>query len=249
MIETELDKLNVYGKGSFFKPHKDMPRGDDMFGSLVIVFPTPHEGGGLVLRHPGQEWTFDSATLVSKNEQPSITYIAFYSDIEYEVNVVQSGHRVTLTYNLFLRDPPALPSSVKPVAPDDKLLHQALSAALDNPEFLPTGGYIGFGLSFQYPVGAKKKSRPSLKGSDATIYQVCKNLSLKTSLNALYRDRSSHINVLVPFHYVPRIGGQYLEESYLCDVLCRDFKGSIVKTPHDKLESTLTSMAQRRPSL
>jgi hypothetical protein len=31
-----------------------------MFGSLVIVFPTPHEGGALLLRHRGQEWIFDS---------------------------------------------------------------------------------------------------------------------------------------------------------------------------------------------
>lgn len=33
-----------------FKPHVDTSRGEDMFGSLVIVFPTPHEGGTFVLR-------------------------------------------------------------------------------------------------------------------------------------------------------------------------------------------------------
>ena len=31
-----------------------------MFGTLVIIFPTPHKGGALLLRHRGQEWTFDS---------------------------------------------------------------------------------------------------------------------------------------------------------------------------------------------
>ncbi|KAG6824045.1 hypothetical protein H0H92_008200 [Tricholoma furcatifolium] len=235
VIEAELYKLNIYGKGSFFKPHKDTPRGGDMFGSLVIVFPTPHEGGGLVLRHAGQEWTFDSATMISQNAKPCIAYIAFYSDVEHEVNVVQSGYRVTLTYNLFLRRAPKLPSSLKPVASDINLLHQALSAALDNPAFLPDGGCIGFGLSFQYPVGAEDKLEPSLKGSDATIYQVCKGLSLGTSLNAIYQDLDDCESVLVPFHCVPGIGGQYLdgEDVDFCSLLCEEFKGKIVVGPSD----------------
>jgi len=59
-IKAELYKLNVYGEGSFFKPHLDTPRGEMMFASLVIVFPTPHEGGALLLRHHGHEWIYDS---------------------------------------------------------------------------------------------------------------------------------------------------------------------------------------------
>ncbi|KAH9886959.1 hypothetical protein C8Q73DRAFT_266812 [Cubamyces lactineus] len=49
-IRAELYKLNVYGPQSFFKAHVDTPRSELMFGSLVIVFPTPHDGGALVLR-------------------------------------------------------------------------------------------------------------------------------------------------------------------------------------------------------
>ncbi|KAJ2962575.1 hypothetical protein NUW54_g14331 [Trametes sanguinea] len=56
-VEAELYKLNVYGEGAFFKPHLDTPRSTSMFASLVVVFPTPHEGGELVLRHGGKEWT------------------------------------------------------------------------------------------------------------------------------------------------------------------------------------------------
>lgn len=100
-IRPELYKLNIYGTGSFFKAHKDTPRGENMFGSLVVVFPTRHEGGALHLRHKGEEWTFDSAALTSAQEDPSIAYIAFYSDVEHEVSVVNSGYRVTLTYNLY----------------------------------------------------------------------------------------------------------------------------------------------------
>lgn len=72
-----------------------------MFGSLVIVFPTAHVGGALRLRHGGTEWTFDSATEVLNQPTPSIGYVAFFSDVEHEVTPVTSGHRVTLTYNLY----------------------------------------------------------------------------------------------------------------------------------------------------
>ncbi|KAG6823711.1 hypothetical protein H0H93_003197, partial [Arthromyces matolae] len=165
-----------------------------MFGSLVIVFPTPHEGGALVLRHFDQEWTFDSAALTKKQSTPSIEYIALYSDVDHEVTPVESGHRVTLTYNLYFGSEVAKNlSSVTPIAPDETLLRDALSAALDDPTFLPEGGYLGFGLSFQYPVNpdeystkAHDKLVASLKGSDALIYRVCTNASLDTSVMANY---------------------------------------------------------------
>ncbi|KAJ4500203.1 hypothetical protein C8R41DRAFT_752533 [Lentinula lateritia] len=49
MIRAEPYMPNVYDEGSFFKPHRDTPRGPNMFGSLVIIFPTTHEGGELIL--------------------------------------------------------------------------------------------------------------------------------------------------------------------------------------------------------
>ncbi|MGL9672095.1 hypothetical protein U9990_16025, partial [Lactiplantibacillus plantarum] len=73
------------GKDAFFKAHVDTPRSELMFGSLVIVFPTPHEGGALKLRAPGRkegetlEWTFDSSALLAKQDKPSIAYVAFFS--------------------------------------------------------------------------------------------------------------------------------------------------------------------------
>jgi hypothetical protein len=120
-VKAELYKLNIYSKylifvhpylvlcccldeGSFFKPHVDTPRSEKMFGSLVVVFPTPHEGGALFLRHHGHEWIFDSAKALAAVEQPTIGYVAFFSDVEHEVAPVTSGHRITLTYNLYFDD-------------------------------------------------------------------------------------------------------------------------------------------------
>ena len=74
-----------------------------MFGSLVIVSPTSHEGGAVLLRHRGREWIFDSSQVLAgaANDQPSVCYVAFFNDVEHEVAPVTSGHRVTLTYNLY----------------------------------------------------------------------------------------------------------------------------------------------------
>ncbi|KAF7331092.1 hypothetical protein MVEN_02449500 [Mycena venus] len=80
-IDAELYKLNVYGKGSFFKAHKDTPRGENMFGSLVIVFPSTHVGGALLLRHDGKEEEFNSAHILSSFDTPTVAYVAFYGGI------------------------------------------------------------------------------------------------------------------------------------------------------------------------
>ncbi len=87
------------GKGSFFKSHKDTPRGDHMFGSLVFILPSPHAGGELVLKHGEDEYTFNAASTL-KDLTNSIAYVAFYSDVDHEVREVTDGHRITVTYNL-----------------------------------------------------------------------------------------------------------------------------------------------------
>jgi hypothetical protein len=77
--------LNFYGKGAFFKPHVDIPCSEKMFGSLVHIFPMPHGGGALLVRHRGTEWTFDSAADLSATPPSSVGYAAFFSDVEHEV--------------------------------------------------------------------------------------------------------------------------------------------------------------------
>ena len=69
-----------------------------MFGTLVIVLPTPHKGGALLallLRHRGQEWAFDSGEALAAKDQPSML-----RGIEHEVAPVISGRRITYTYSL-----------------------------------------------------------------------------------------------------------------------------------------------------
>ncbi|TFK59796.1 hypothetical protein BDN72DRAFT_749639, partial [Pluteus cervinus] len=193
----ELYQLNVYDKGSFFKAHRDTPRNSKMFASLVVVFPAAHEGGKLLLRHDGEEWTFDAAEILSATTSPSAAFVAFYSDVEHEVTLVESGYRVTLTYNVYLggKDTKASAKVIPKVhsnrKPDTSLLRTTIATLLQDPECLPRGGYFGFGLRFKYPTSGSSilgqytyfdEILTQLKGSDNVIYQVCTSLSLKASL-------------------------------------------------------------------
>jgi hypothetical protein len=208
-IRIERYKLNVYsmrlsnthifqgltcytGEGSFFKAHVDTPRSQKMFGSLVIVFPTSHEGGALVFRHRGEEWMFDSSAALSAAGPTSIAYAAFFSDVEHEILPVTSGHRVTLTYNLYFDDASAkdLVSEPPPLPQDEneQMFRSRLDALLKNPEFLPDGGRLGFGMRHEYQVIDRLKHVYSLlKGSDATVYQSLRALGLKPVLYLDYR--------------------------------------------------------------
>jgi hypothetical protein len=212
-IKVELYKLNIYGKylifvrphllpffcpgkGSFFKPHVDTPRSKKMFGSLVVVFPTPHEGGALFLRHHGHEWIFDSGQALAAADRPTIGYVAFFSDIEHEVAPVTSGNRITLTYNLYFDDgdgpvfendaasehfiPPQLPRQG---------FSEAFKALLENPEFMADGGTLAFGLRHVYPID-KSLSHVCdvLKGSDAVVYQGMRTLGFNPALYVYYEE-------------------------------------------------------------
>ncbi|KDQ51578.1 hypothetical protein JAAARDRAFT_62459 [Jaapia argillacea MUCL 33604] len=195
-IRAEMYKLNVYSEGSFFKSHVDTPRGDDMFGSLVIIFPTEHMGGELLFRHHKKEWSFDAAAAIASSNaaSPSIAYVAFFSDVEHEVSRVTSGYRVTLTYNLYWTTPPnplRFPSEevAKPSAPaNEAALKSAVESLLNDPTFLPKGGKMGFGLRHQYPVKKTLTHVIShLKGSDHIISNALQSLYLTPSIKMVFQ--------------------------------------------------------------
>ena len=193
-----------------------------MFGSLVITFPTPHEGGALLLRHRGQEWTFDSSKALAAADQPSIGYVAFFSDIEHEVTPVISGHRVTLTYNLYFGDDENVPENnvvSEHITPtNNDTFREAFTTLLKNPEFLADGGTLAFGLRHVYPIKDDLKHVYSvLKGSDEAVYQSLKALGYEPVLYLHYEDYYANaiIDKLIQFP-------QYECEEQFIDILCEN---------------------------
>jgi len=130
-------QFQVYsGPSGKFRPHVDTPRGATQFGSLVVCLPHPHRGGQLHVAHKRQEMLYDW----SNEKADKIEWAAFYSDCQHEVRQVQSGHRITLTYNLYVherlggvlrRHPAVLPESYPLFAIVKKLLSE--------PRFLSLG--------------------------------------------------------------------------------------------------------------
>ncbi|KAI6111110.1 hypothetical protein F5141DRAFT_1291672 [Pisolithus sp. B1] len=163
---VELYKLDVCGKDSFFKAHKDTPRHETMFESLVAIFPTQHEGGEFVLREGDREWSLDSAKMLSEcPHQPYVGYVSFFSDVEHGVREVTSGYRFTLTYNLYF-----IPENQAPIgtasapAPYEESPAAPLYTLLTDPTVLPKGGYLAFGLRSYHPIR---------KETNVTNYKSC----------------------------------------------------------------------------
>jgi len=163
-----------------------------MLGSLVIIFPTPHEGGSLLVRQGGQEWSFDPGRELTTAHTPTIGYVALLNDVEHEVAPVTSGYRVTLTYNLCLdvdgptsvKGPASGPFSLPAYV---RTFQESLKALLENPEFLSYGGTLGFGLRHVYPVGRDiGHVYGLLKASDAILYRTFRALGFQPALYMYY---------------------------------------------------------------
>lgn len=191
-----------------------------MLGSLVVVYPTSHEGGELVLHHKDREWKFDANSLTSSRSSPSLAYVPFYSDIDHEVLKVTSGRRVTMTYNLYLVDPTSNPGplAVTPDLKDHSNLQATPRGLLKLPEFLPDGGTLGFGLTHLYPVTFETKLQEMagyLKGVDAHVYQACRELQLQPLLQMIYDDElsGSEYGIMLD-KIVQRPGYDYVDDSY-----------------------------------
>ena len=170
-----------------------------MFGSLVVIFPTPHEGGTLVLSTETEQWSFDAHTMLaaSNSDAPHIAYVAFYSDITHEVLPVTSGCRITLTYNLYFEDIIDTSGVAWPASDRYDVVRNALKELVDDESAFPAEGILGFGLMHQYSINRYDEDNGTsynlselpkfLKGSDALVYSVCKDLGLDVTLQALYK--------------------------------------------------------------
>jgi hypothetical protein len=95
-ISAELYKLLIYDPDGFFLAHRDTEKVEGMFGTLVLVLPSAHTGGELLIRHAGREARVE----LSGAESSEVAFAAFYADCEHEVRPLREGHRICLVYNL-----------------------------------------------------------------------------------------------------------------------------------------------------
>jgi predicted 2-oxoglutarate/Fe(II)-dependent dioxygenase YbiX len=94
-LAADLHSLLVYETNQHFLAHQDSEKDDSMVGTLVVTLPSSYTGGELMVGH-NEEWK------AYRGSKTALSLVAFYADCRHEVLRVQSGYRITLTYNLLL---------------------------------------------------------------------------------------------------------------------------------------------------
>lgn len=103
-LAAEFHSMLVYEPGHLFVPHQDSEKHDDMAASLVVILPSAHTGGELVV-HDGRRET------AYRGSRDATTIVVLYADQVHEVRPVRSGFRIALTFNLLAQqsDTAAMP--------------------------------------------------------------------------------------------------------------------------------------------
>ncbi len=74
-VAADFYKLLVYDTGGFFVDHRDTEKAPGMFATMVLVLPSTHSGGELVIKHLGREVVLDP-----RPEEPSEIGFAAHDD-------------------------------------------------------------------------------------------------------------------------------------------------------------------------
>ena len=148
----------------------------------------------MLVKHENNEWPIDYGSELVAAREPSIGYVVLFGNVPHQVTPVKSGHRVTLTYALYFDDVEPVPRTVLALCPEghamlanERAFHEKFEALLENPEFLPDGGTLGFGLRHEYPLKDDVEHVNNLlKGSDAIVYRSARALGFEPLLYVLY---------------------------------------------------------------
>jgi hypothetical protein len=166
-VSAKLYKLLVYETGGLFRPHRDTEKADGMFGTLVVVLPSAHGGGELIIRHGTREVSVN----LSSPDLSQLTFAAFYADCEHEVKPITHGSRVCLTYNLSLAEKGTKKQQAALTAP----LYErevATAAKILGATFRKGGAPTKLAWLLEHQYSTAGLSFAALKGQDAARVQV-----------------------------------------------------------------------------
>lgn len=166
-IKCSLYKLLLYEEGGHFEFHRDTEKEDQMFATLVIQLPSVYKGGNIIVKHGSNEEVYD----LSNESSYTPFYFSFYCDCKHKVDVVTSGYRTCLIYNV------CYVSGSKPIITDNTSLVTTFNEIVNNWSlstpilcYLLGHKYSKAGLSFD-----------CLKGSDTKILQLIRQYNAKHS--------------------------------------------------------------------
>jgi hypothetical protein len=185
--------LNSHATKGFsgFQPGTDAgPQREDYVGTALVCLPNKFSGGRLVLKHKDEEKTLDWAERSSQVVQ----WAFMYPDVDHRVEAVESGVRLTLSFDILASKPwldRLSPSSELSLSIETISIGRELKERLADLTFLPNGGTLAFALTHPYPVPTKtgpfkKDFFHQLKGADALLYYAAVSLGLKAEMRSVY---------------------------------------------------------------
>lgn len=172
------DKLELLSGGGRMGPQ--LPTKDGRVATIVVTLPVRFRGGALVVRDAE-----DSAEKFHGRggKTGDMEWTAFLADCVYEVETVQKGCRMTISYGVHLRT--FGPSGIQPdplITPSEGFL-DTLSSVLN----ICRGRKIAFYLQCEYGVNPSQVLAESLvaslKGGDSLLYHAIKLYKLTPELH------------------------------------------------------------------
>lgn len=142
-VRVEPYKINVYGPGGHFKPHKDTPE-TDLVGTFLVGLGQTSWGNDLVVAD--KEFCAEP-----------LTWVAFYPDVVHEVRPVQ-GYRAMLAFKVYRLDSVGEQTSTDTLRHERHALLKPIVAQLEAP----------YGILFQRQYGI---STTELSGLDGVLLE------------------------------------------------------------------------------
>jgi len=170
------DKLEVCLKGNRI-PIQPRPN-DNRIATIIVTLPVRYRSGALVVRSAD-----GSERFYGRGGKPGdLEWTAIMADCDYEVETVEKGCRVTISYAVHTRS--FGPSGLQPdplISASDKFL-LTLSAVLN----ASRGRRLAFYLTGEYGVNPAdvlaESLVPNLKGGDSVLYHAIKAFKLAPEL-------------------------------------------------------------------
>lgn len=196
----------------------------------------------LVVRNRFGEMKHDMS---NDGSDTTVRWAAFYSTTEHEVETVTSGHRITITYNLFVEKKKIkeekFSNSAEEIAQDNLqkvTFYRELAQQLQNQKFYPKGGILGFGLEHAYPFSSGGSSDLNsminyLKSNDNVLRNIGVTLGLKTELKyVVHLDFAHGVTVMTSEISDPPV--QYDEDPL--PVFVNDWDSEVIEDLNNDLE-------------
>ncbi|KAF7352874.1 Zn(2)-C6 fungal-type domain-containing protein [Mycena venus] len=171
-VRCEPYKLLLYETGSHFLPHQDTEKAKGMFATIVVVLPSPFQGGAAHLSHGDLSTTIDSSSRSLSN----VSVLAWYTDVIHEIKPITGGYRLAIAFNLIqtANSRPKLPETSDFLT---KMRHVLLSWKHQPDSAVPAK--LLYLLQHKYSLASLRGN--CLKGADA--YKVGLLQSLAKQLN------------------------------------------------------------------